>query len=97
MATFIILGNFTQQGIEKIKESPSRLDGAKQAFKDLGAEMKQFFLVAGQYDGVWIVEAPDAATVAKVALHIGSFGTVRTETLRAFPEAEYREIIAALP
>ena len=97
METFIILANFTQQGVEKIKESPDRLAGAKKAFAAAGAEMKQFFLVTGQYDMVVIVEAPDAAAVAKAVLTIASAGSVRSETLRAFTEAEYRDIVAALP
>ncbi len=97
MATYITLGSFTQQGIEKIKESPTRLDAAKQAFEAMGAEIKGFYLVMGQYDWVLIAESPDAETAAKLALAIGSQGNVRTETLRAFTEDEYRQLIAALP
>jgi len=97
MPTFITLVNYTQQGIEKIKESPARLDAAKAAFRAAGAEIKDFYLVLGRYDIVLIAEGPDAETAAKLALAIGSQGAVRTETLRAFTEEEYRKIIAALP
>jgi uncharacterized protein with GYD domain len=97
MATYIILINYTQKGIESIKESPSRLDAAKQLFKAMGAEMKQFYLVTGRYDIVVIAEAPDDATVAKISLAIGSKGAIRTETFRAFTEGEYRDIVKALP
>jgi len=97
MATYITLLRFTQRGIESIKESPARLDAAKRAFQAMGAELKEFYLVMGQYDAVVIAEAPDAETATKLALAIGSAGAIRTETLRAFPEDEYRKIIAALP
>ena len=97
MATYISLIKYTQQGIENIKESPNRLDAAKQAFKAMGAEIKEYYLVTGQYDAVVISEAPNDETVAKIALSIGSKGAVRTETFRAFPEAEYRKVIASLP
>jgi uncharacterized protein with GYD domain len=97
MPTYITLIRYTQQGIGDIKESPKRLDAAKQAFKAMGAELKQFYLVMGQYDAVVIGEAPDDETVTKLALSIGSRGAIRTETLRAFTEDEYRKIIAALP
>jgi uncharacterized protein with GYD domain len=97
MEHFVILANFTKQGVEKIKESPTRLEGAKKAFAAYGAEMKHFFLTTGQYDMVVIVEAPDTAAVAKAVLAITSAGSVRSETLRAFTEAEYQEIIDALP
>ena len=97
MPTYISLISLTQKGVENIKESPARLEKAKAAFKAMGAELKQFYLVTGQYDMVVISEAPDDETVAKVALMIGSAGAIRTETLRAFTEQEYKNIIAALP
>ncbi|MBF8286028.1 MAG: hypothetical protein HW378_4943 [Anaerolineales bacterium] len=97
MPTYISLLNFTQQGIEKIKESPARLDKARQAFKAMGAELKAFYLVMGRYDAVVISEAPNDETVGKLVLMIGAQGNIRTETLRAFTEDEYRKMIAALP
>ncbi|TET46761.1 GYD domain-containing protein [Candidatus Aerophobetes bacterium] len=97
MATYINLVRFTQQGIQNIKESPTRLEAAKQAFRAIGAEIKEFYLVMGQYDIVLIVEAPDDETMAKATLVLGSLGNVRTETLRAFTEDEYRKVIADLP
>ena len=97
MPTFITLGKYTQKGIENIKEGPSRLDEAKKAFKAVGAEIKEFYLVTGEYDMVVIVEAPDDEIVAKLALIIGSKGTSRSVTLRAFREDEYRKIISELP
>jgi uncharacterized protein with GYD domain len=97
MATYIMLAKYTQKGIENVKQSPTRLDAAKKAFKGLGAEVKQFYLVAGRYDIIIVVEAPDEETIAKVALDLASKGNVTTETLRAFPETEYRKIIGGLP
>ena len=97
MATYIILFRFTQRGIKNIKESPDRVDAAKQTFRAMGAEVKEFYSVMGKYDTVLVVEAPDDETIAKLTLAIGSLGNVRTETLRAFTEDEYRKIIADLP
>lgn len=97
MPTYIVLARYTQEGIQNIKESPVRLDGVKQLFESMGAKIKEFYLVTGEYDMVMIGEAPDDETVAKLALTIGSTGAVRSVTLRAFTEAEYRKIIAALP
>jgi uncharacterized protein with GYD domain len=96
MATYIILANWTEKGIENVKGSPVRLAAAKQAFAAAGAELKEFYMVMGRYDMVVVGEAPDDETVAKIALRIGSGGAVRTETLRAFTEDEYRQIISAL-
>jgi uncharacterized protein with GYD domain len=97
VATYISLIRFTPQGIETIKESPARLDMAKQVFTSMGASIKEFYLVTGEYDAVVIGEAPDDETMAKLALTISATGAIRTESLREFTEEEYRKIIAALP
>jgi len=97
MATYIGLFSWTQRGIEQVKESPARLDAAKQAAQAMGVEIKAFYLVMGRYDMVVVAEAPDDQTMAKLALATGAQGTVRTETLRAFTEEEYRTIIGSLP
>src|SRR5262245_4558496 len=97
MPTYISLLNFTQKGIESIKEGPARLDKGKQAFKALGAELNAFHLVTGRYDAVVIFEAPSDDVVARLALAQGALGNVRTETSRAFTEDEYRKIVASLP
>jgi len=97
MPTYISLINLTQEGIKNIKESPDRLDAAKKAFQAFGGELKEFYLVMGQYDMVVVSEGPDDETAAKLALVIGSQGAISTETLRAFTEEEYRKIIAELP
>ena len=96
MATYITLLNWTEQGIGKIKASPKRLDAGKKAFKKAGCELKEVYLTMGPYDLVCIMEAPDAATAAKVILSLGAEGNVRTLTLPAFTEDEYRKIVGSL-
>jgi uncharacterized protein with GYD domain len=97
MPTYISLIRFTQKGMETIKEGPKRLDAAKERFRAAGGELKAFYLVTGQYDAVAISELPNDEAAARLALATGSMGNVRTETLRAFSEDEYKKIIAALP
>ena len=97
MAKYISLVNYTQKGIENIKESPSRLDAFKQVCQSMGAKVEGFYLTMGRYDLVVIVDAPDPETVAKIMLATASRGAVSTETLQAFPEEEYRKIISELP
>ena len=97
MATFITLVNFTQKGVENIKEGPKRLDAAKQLAQSMGGELKAFYLTMGRYDAVVIGEAPSAEAVMKVNIANAMRGNVRTETLTAFTEEEYRKIISELP
>ncbi len=96
MAAYIVLINYTEQGIRNIKDSPSRLDAARQVMKDLGGELKDTYLTIGAYDLVAVVEAPSDEVLARFALTVGSQGNIRTTTLRAFTEAQYRGIIQSL-
>jgi uncharacterized protein with GYD domain len=96
MPTYISLLNWSQKGIEEIKESPARLDQAKKAIKKAGGKMTHFMMTMGQYDMVVITEAPNEEVLAKVMLAIAAAGGVRSETLRAFNENEYRKIIGSL-
>lgn len=97
MPTYIVLSSYTDQGIRNVKDSPKRLDAAKKLLKDLGGELKEFYLTMGSYDIVVVADAPSDEVAAKFALAVGSLGNVRTTTLRAFPEGEYRKIVAGLP
>ena len=97
MPTYIALLRWTQKGIENVKESPSRLDQAKDALRAVGGEFKDFYMTMGAYDMVFVCEAPDAAAIAKFVLAVGAQGGVRTESLLAFSEDEYRKIIGSLP
>ena len=96
MTTYVMLANWTDQGALKVKDSPHRLDAAKKALKDMSGEFKHFFLTMGDYDIVAIYEAPDDAVAARFSLQLGMLGNIRTRTLKAFPEAAYREIISSL-
>jgi uncharacterized protein with GYD domain len=97
MSTYMTLIRYTQQGIESIKDSPARLDTAKELYKSLGAEIKSFYLTMGRYDVIVISEAPDDETATKLAMTIASAGAIRTETFRLFTEDEYRKLISELP
>ena len=97
MATYIILGKYTEQGMRNIKQSPQRIDTVRSAMEAAGGRMPAFYLTMGRYDFVSVGEAPDDETFTRVLLNIAASGNVMTETLKAFPEADYRRIIASLP
>lgn len=96
MTTYIMLANWTDQGVRAVKDSPRRLDAAKKALKDMGGEFKAVFLTMGDYDLVALYEAPDDAVAARFTIQLGMAGNIRTRTLKAFPEAAYREIVNSL-
>ena len=96
MPTYIALLNYTEKGIQSIKDLPKRVDKAREVMARSGVKMTSLYLTMGRYDAVSIFEAPDDAAVAKVLLGIAGFGNVRTETMRAFDEAETNSIIESL-
>jgi uncharacterized protein with GYD domain len=96
MPTYIAMLNWTSQGLQNIKQSPSRLDAARKAFEAAGAKMKDFYMVTGQHDMIAVVDAPDDIALAKAILGLTSQGSITTQTCRAFTEQEYRNIIGGL-
>ena len=97
MPTYIAMLKCTSQGLQKIKQSPSRLDAARKAFEAAGAKMKDFYMVTGKHDMIAVVDASDDVALAKAILAITSQGNITSETCRAFSENEYRQIVSGLP
>ena len=96
MVTYLVLINWTDQGIRNVKESPKRLDAARKLAKDLGGEIKTVYMTQGSFDLALVAELPNDEKLAGFVLKLGSFGYVRTTTLKAYAEDEYRKIIDAL-
>ena len=94
MATFITLGNFTEQGIRNIKDTTKRAEAFKAMAQKAGVTVKELYYTMGQYDIVTIVEAPDEQTATALLLSVGALGNIRSQTLRAFSREEMGKIIA---
>ena len=94
MSNYIMLVKWTEQGISNIKESPQRVDAFKKAVEAAGGKVTGFYLTMGRYDIVVIVDFPSDEAAATVILRTASRGEVRSETLKAFSEDQYREIMA---
>jgi uncharacterized protein with GYD domain len=96
MPTYITLVHYTEQGVKTFKDLKGRLEETRRAGESMGAKLNAFYLTMGQYDAVVISDAPDDASVAKLALAAAGRGNVRTETLRAFNEDEALRIAEEL-
>jgi uncharacterized protein with GYD domain len=96
MATYLMLLNWTDQGIRTVKESPKRLDAARKLAKDMGGDIRTVYLTQGAVDLVLVVEMPSDEKLASLVLKLASYGNVRTTTLKAYSEDEYRKIIGGL-
>lgn len=96
MATFVVLGSFTEQGIRTVKETVKRADMVKEAAQKAGVQMKEIYWTLGSFDLVATFEAADDAAMTAFGLAIGSAGNVRTQTLRAFNRSEMSAILAKM-
>lgn len=97
MFTYITLYRYTQQGIRAIKDSPNRVEQARRALEKAGAKLKAVYLTMGQYDLVAISEWPSEESALTFLLAQGAEGNVRAESLRAFDEATFKKVVAAIP
>jgi uncharacterized protein with GYD domain len=96
METYIILGNYTREGINEIKDGPSRIQAVRETVEAAGGKFLGWYLTMGRYDFVAIMQLPDAKVAASIILGIGRLGKVSTETLRSWTEAEFKELVAGL-
>jgi uncharacterized protein with GYD domain len=93
MASYVVLINFTERGIQSFNETTDRAQAATERLEELGGRVKDIYWTIGPYDIVITAEAPDDETVTAWALAISSLGNVRTTTLRAFDRDEVGAII----
>jgi len=93
MSFYILLWNYTDQGIQNVKESPKRADAFKSKLENAGGKLIETYYTFGKYDGVSVVEAPNDEALMSCLLSIESQGNARTVTLKAFSYDEATKII----
>jgi uncharacterized protein with GYD domain len=93
---YVALVTYTDRGMQAVRDSPRRLDQAKARLAEMGGRFQAVYMTMGAHDLVFVYEAPDDAIAARFSLSLGMLGNVRTTTMKAFPEAAYREIVASL-
>ena|SRR5947209_20622090 len=94
MSTYVVLIDWTQQGVENFKDTVDRYEAARSQFEEIGVRFKDIYWTLGSHDIVSIVDAPDSETLAAALLRLGSQGNLRTTTLRALSAEEMRGVIA---
>ena len=96
MPTYVMLANWTEQGMRSINDSPKRIDAAKRSLEEMGGAFRSIYMTMGDYDLIMIYDAPDDAVAARFTLMLGKLGNVRTTSLKAFPEEAFRQIVNSL-
>lgn len=96
MATYIVLCNFTEQGIRNVKETTNRAEAVRRLAREFNVNVKDIYWTLGEFDVCTIFEAPDDASITALVLAIGQMGNVRTEMMRAFSAEEMRGVLSRL-
>ena len=92
MAAYVVLFNWTEQGIKGYRDSASRAEAAREQWKQSGIELKDLYWTIGPYDLVGVVEAPSDEALTSALLALGAQGNVRTTTLRAFTAEQFSQL-----
>jgi uncharacterized protein with GYD domain len=93
MPVYILLSTLTVQGVQTLKSNPERLRAVNQDVEELGCKVLHQWATLGEFDFVNVVEAPDAATIARVSVSLGARGSTKIETLPALPIDEFLQSI----
>ena len=96
MPSYVMLANFTDQGIRNIKDTIKRSEAAMTEAEKMGMKIVEAFWTMGAYDVVVLLEAPDDETMSAFALKVGSLGSVKSHTVRAFRREEIEKILAKI-
>ena len=89
MPTFIMLTTLTAEGVQTVKNNPSRIKEVNKELEQIGAKVLAQWATLGRFDFINVLEAPDEETIARVSLELGSRGTGRYETLTAIPVDDF--------
>lgn len=94
MPIYVTLFKWTDQGRKDVATLPDRTAAVTKRLEAAGAKLLGNYVAMGRYDQISIVEAPDDATIAKLALVIAGRGNATTETLRCFSMEEVKKLLA---
>jgi uncharacterized protein with GYD domain len=97
MSTHIVMMKLTNQGAKAIKDAPARIEDSIKTLEKMGGKLTAFYLTTGEYDYIGIGEVPNDEVLLTFLLGLGTMGTVRTTTVRAFSREEFAAAVKKLP
>jgi uncharacterized protein with GYD domain len=93
MPKYISLLRFTEQGAKSLKESSTRAHNFDQIAAKAGVKIEGQYWTMGAYDGVLIISADSEQKALRCLSQLVSQGNVRTETMQAFVDKEFDELV----
>jgi uncharacterized protein with GYD domain len=95
LPVYVVLGNWTDEGIKNAKDAPGRIKDTHRVVAETGGKM-QLYYTLGEYDFVMVLDVPNDNAVLKILVWLGSEGNVRTKTLKAWTEDEAAKVLAEM-
>ncbi len=93
MAHYVLLLNWTDQGVKNAKETVKRAAQARQLVEKASGRVNQCYWTLGSHDLIITAEAPDDETITAISIKLAMLGNVKTQTMRAFTETEMEKIL----
>ena len=93
MPTYIVLSTLSEQGLQTLRANPGRLLEVNRDVEELGAKVLHQWFMLGPFDFLNVLEAPDAATVARVSIALGARGSVHTQSFEAIDVDAFLKIL----
>jgi uncharacterized protein with GYD domain len=97
MPRYVVLIDWTEQGVRNFKDTVDRYDAANSQLESIGVRFTDVYWTLGAHDIVSVIEAPDDESLAAGLLAVAGQGNIRTTTLRAFSRDEMRSVIGKAP
>jgi len=85
MAIYVMFSTLTDEGRKTIKNNPGRIKEVNKEVEEMGGKILAQYSILGPYDFISIIEAVGNTTITKIALELGSRGTLQTMTMAALP------------
>lgn len=96
MSRYVMLLSYTDKGVAGLNDSPRRADDFRALAAKHGAKVEMQLWTMGKYDGLVVVSVPNDEAMAALALSVARLDCVRTTTMRAFDEDEFKGVLTKL-
>lgn len=96
MPTYVMLLNWTEQGVRTVKDTAKRAEKFRAQAEKLKVKVRETLWTMGPYDVLALLDAPDDAAASRLAIWLGGQGNVRTLTMRCYTAAEMEKVLEGL-
>ena len=82
MPKYLVEASYTSEGLKNLQKdrAEGRTAAIRTAVQSIGGKLESLYWCLGEYDAVLVVELPDTASAAAMAMAASSSGLVRTKT-----------------